>query len=231
MRVATLALSAMLLAGAACDQEEGPLMAPGQDCIGCHDGGEAKRWTAAGTWTRGARVSVTDANGKNVPMRGNDVGNFYTAESLTPPLTVSVDGVEMVTTSLESGGKVMYGGCNLCHQSGGASVVDPELMAPGRDCLRCHDGRVAKRFYAGGTFPPAGLEVVITDGATPPKIVRRTTNAVGNFWIEDGDPDAVGGLVLPLRSATVDGEEMPRDEGLAPNCGACHGAGGEADDD
>jgi hypothetical protein len=217
-----------LLACAACVPEEGPLMAPGQDCVACHDGGEAQRWTAAGTWTRGAHVTVRDANGKSVTMRGNKVGNFYTAESLSPPISVSVDGVEMITSAMASGGKLAYGGCNLCHVNGGRSVIEPENMAPGRDCLRCHDGRVAKRFYAGGTFPPAGRTVVITDRLGV--VFTRTTNAVGNFWIDDDDPDAAGGLALPLQSASVDGEEMPRDEGLAPNCGACHGSDGDADD-
>jgi hypothetical protein len=225
MRVATLALSVTLLAGAACSQENGPLMAPGQDCIGCHDGGEAKRWTAAGTWTRGAHVSVTDANGKNVPMRGNDVGNFYTAESLTPPLTVSVDGVEMVTTSLESGGKVMYGGCNLCHQNGGASVIDPENMAPGRDCLGCHTGVIAPRFTIAGTWKGPGhvIRVVDGNGAT----TTLTTNAVGNFHSDVT-------LRFPLGQVWVDSEQMEGDEVRKmahASCNACHGNGGDADDD
>jgi hypothetical protein len=95
-----------------------------------------------------------------------------------------------------------------------------ENMAPGRDCLRCHNGNVALRFYAAGTFPPAGRQVVIV---AQNGTFTATTNAVGNFWIETP-------LTLPLVSASVDGEEMPRDEGLAPNCGACHGSGGDADD-
>jgi hypothetical protein len=125
-------------------------------------------------------------------------------------------------------GRLMYGGCNLCHLKD-AGVREMALMAPGRDCLSCHDGNLAMRFYAGGTFPPAGRLVVIVDGNNAR--VERVTNAVGNFWIDEDDPDAPpGGLALPLQSASVDGENMPRDEGLAPNCGACHDAGGDADD-
>jgi hypothetical protein len=223
MRVATLAV--MLAALAACALEEGPLMAAGQDCIACHDGGEAKRWTAAGTWTRGAHVSVTDANGKNVPMRGNEVGNFYTAESLTPPLTVSVDGVEMVTTALRSGGKLTYGGCNLCHVNGGADVIDVALMAPGRDCLACHTGGVALRFTAAGTWRGPGHTVRIVDANTV--TLTLATNAVGNFYSE-------APLAFPLREVSVDNEQMEADKVRAmrhASCNVCHGPDGEAHDD
>ena len=91
-------------------------MKAGQDCLECHGGGggeeEARAWTAAGTWSRGAHVSITDSAGKSFTIRGNDVGNFYTAESLRFPLTVSVDGTPMP-------GTVTYGGCNRCHGGGG----------------------------------------------------------------------------------------------------------------
>jgi hypothetical protein len=228
MRVTALSLSAMLLAGAACDLEEGPLMAPGQDCISCHDGGEANRWTAAGTWTRGARVSVTDANGKNVPMRGNDVGNFYTAESLTPPLTVSVDGQSMDMTKLPSG-TLHYGGCNLCHTNGGADVIDVKNMAPGRDCLGCHRvGGVASYapFTIAGTWKGPGHTVRVVDrnGVT----TTLPTNTVGNFYAN------VTSLAFPLREVWVDGEQMDsgevRDMRHA-SCNVCHGPDGEAHDD
>jgi hypothetical protein len=222
MRVATFA--AILLAAAGCALEEGPLMAPGQDCVECHDGGEARRWTAAGTWTRGARVSVTDANGKTVPMRGNDVGNFYTAESLTPPLTVFVDGVEMVTTALESGGKVKYGGCNLCHVNGQVVLPGPE-MTPGRDCLRCHDGWVAPRHTVAGTWKTPGAVVRIVDGGGV-AITLEPANAVGNFY--DDRP-----LTFPLREVWVDGEQMEADEVREmrhASCNVCHRPDGEVDD-
>jgi hypothetical protein len=54
--------------------------------------------------------------------------------------------------------------------------------------------------------------------------VTRTTNGVGNFWIDDVP------LALPLQAASVDGSDMPVDEGLRPNCNACH-RNGETDDD
>lgn len=41
-------------------------MAPGEDCLSCHDGGAARRWTAAGTFPgRGRAVTLTDAKGKS----------------------------------------------------------------------------------------------------------------------------------------------------------------------
>ena len=90
-------------------------MKPGTDCLECHGGGDARTWTVAGTWTRGAGVTIADAAGKSFTLRGNAAGNFYTAESLTFPLTVSVDGQTMPNP-------VTWGGCNRCHGSGGGDA-------------------------------------------------------------------------------------------------------------
>ena len=116
-----LALAAALAAvlGAACVPEEGPLMAPGQDCLECHGGGggeeDAKAWTVAGTMGRqGSRIDVTDADGKGVALHAAQNGNFYTAESVRFPLVVAVDGRRMP-------GTVSYGGCNRCHGPGGGA--------------------------------------------------------------------------------------------------------------
>lgn len=198
---APAALAVLLAAG--CVPEEGPLMAPGQDCLQCHGGGDARRWTAAGTWRKGARIAIADANGKSFTLRGNDAGNFYTAESLAFPLQVSVDGAPMPDP-------VTYGGCNLCHGPGGTTLA-AELMAPGRDCLPCHDGGLAKRFSAAGTFLPAGATVVV-GGQT------RTANPVGNFFIEEPL-----GFPAPV-AASVNGSQMnpPPTYG---GCNACHGSG------
>lgn len=202
------AVAAALLA-AACIPEEGPLMAPGQDCIQCHGFGEAKGWTAAGTWRKGARVTIADARGKTFTLEGNDVGNFYTAEPLALPLRVSVDGKPMEDP-------VRYGGCNLCHHGPGPGDEPGELMAPGRDCLQCHNGWFAPAFSAAGTFLPPG-SVVDVGGQT------RVTNAVGNFYVEEplGFPGPV--------AASVNGDDMEP----APTyggCNRCHGSG-EPDDD
>jgi hypothetical protein len=210
----------ILLACAACVPEEGPLMAPGQDCLECHGGGgeDAKTWTAAGTWSRGAHVTVTDTNGKSVPMRGNKAGNFYTAESLTPPLTATVDGVTMDNVAALTSGRLAYGGCNLCHVNGGVPLADLGLMAPGRDCLGCHDGARAPRFYAAGTFPGATSVEIIGAGNVGAAVVLE---ANGNFYTET---QLSGPFV-----ARVNGTRMDPDPTYG-GCNACHGSG-EPDDD
>jgi hypothetical protein len=106
-------VAAAALVLAACIPEEGPMMEPGEDCLECHGGGEAKRWTAAGTWDgEGRQVQIQDANGKRFALRTNQAGNFWTAEPIAFPLRVSVDGRVMPDP-------VAYGGCNRCHGEGG----------------------------------------------------------------------------------------------------------------
>lgn len=213
MRVVhALATAALVVAG--CTPDEGPSMAPFQDCLPCHGGTGGKgesgpTWTAAGTWARGARVELVDANGKSVSLTGNEVGNFYTAESLAFPLRVSVDGTAMPRP-------ITYGGCNLCHHAE-AITVGP-LMAPGQDCLGCHhSGGVAgpsSVFAAAGTTW-AGARVVV-EGVT------TTANAVGNFFYRAGQ-QGWG----PPWTASVNGSTMPSDEfgdGYL-GCNSCHRGG------
>jgi hypothetical protein len=200
-------LLAIVAVIAACAPEEGPLMAPGQDCLECHDGGRARHWTAAGTWTFGAHVDLVDSGGKTVPLRGNKVGNFYTAESLSFPLTVYVDGQKMTDA-------VTYGGCNLCHVNGVIVPPGPD-MTPGRDCLKCHDGTIAKRFYAGGTWTP-GATVPLT-GANGTTVTLTASATSGNFYTETP-------LTMPL-VATVGGQTMSPPPSYG-GCNLCHGSGG-----
>jgi len=202
------ALLAAALSAAACAPAEGPLMATGQDCLSCHDGAAARRWTAAGTWSRAnQRVAITDATGKTFTLRTNRVGNFYTAEPLAFPLRVSVDGQAMPTG-------VDYGGCNRCHGSGQAAATGP-LMAPGQDCLSCHDGRGAPAFSAAGTWAGPGATVTLTDSAQ--KVVTLVTNQVGNFYTAEP-------LAFPI-TVSVDGRTMPDPAGYG-GCNRCHGSGG-----
>jgi hypothetical protein len=115
-----------LLLSAGCIPEEGPMMAPGEDCMRCHGGGEgegARAWTVAGTvypsettedpdaGVRGATISISDANGKSFDLRSNDAGNFYTAESLAFPIAVAVNGEWMEPPPPD-------GRCNRCHRLG-----------------------------------------------------------------------------------------------------------------
>ncbi len=201
------AAAVLLLIASACVPGNGPSMDPFQDCLGCHGpAGHARTWTVAGTWAKGARVTIVDANGKTVPLRGNEVGNFYTAESLVPPLTVTVDGKIMPA----SADPQQYGGCNACHHAD-TITVGPE-MAPGSDCLACHGpaGLAVTKFTAAGTFPPANQAVTVGGFST-------TTNAVGNFYLSNP-------ITFPA-PASVGGSSM---EGGAPygGCGRCHGVGG-----
>jgi hypothetical protein len=116
MTRATL-LAALLLATTSCVLEEGPMMEPGSNCLECHDGGEAPRWTVAGTdanWAR-RQLLIQDAAGKTFTRPVNQVGNFWTSEPVTFPLRVSVDGVVM------PGPLPSRGNCNGtgCHGGGG----------------------------------------------------------------------------------------------------------------
>ncbi len=106
-----------------CGNGNSPLMRPGEDCLRCHDGDRAPRWTAAGTvygdenaaadqGIRGVTVVVIDSSAKAIELVSNAAGNFYTAETLTPPLDAYVekDGVR-----IDADAGVGNGACNTCH--------------------------------------------------------------------------------------------------------------------
>ncbi len=206
-------LAMALVALGACVPSKGPLMEPGSDCLSCHDGAAARRWTAAGTWSgEGAHVSITDADGKSFTLRTNRVGNFYTAEPLAFPFRVSVDGAQMPTA-------VDYGGCNRCHALGGTIQTGPDML-PGSDCLSCHDGKGVPRFTAAGTWPPPA-DISITDSAG--NRVPLSANQVGNFFTDVP-------LTFPL-SVSVNGTTMEGglSEADGASCNRCHpraGGGG-----
>lgn len=121
-----------ILALAGCTPENGPTMRPGDDCLRCHGGspggtlgGErpAPRWTLAGTvyatinaeasaGVEGAQVQVKDAKGFSFTLETNLAGNFYTAESVTFPLTVCVARHGQVNCMDTP---VQHGACNYCH--------------------------------------------------------------------------------------------------------------------
>lgn len=215
------ALVTLLAAASACVPAHGPMMDPFADCLGCHSStGGAKTWTVAGTWRKGAQVTVTDASGRIVTMRGNDAGNFYTAEPLALPYTVSVDGKTMPDWKDPTKSTVMQfkdsrlGSCNMCHRA--EVVTIGAEMLPGSDCLSCHNPTgVASTspFTAAGTFPPPGWPA-----GTPVRVGGQatTTNAVGNFYV-------TGPISFPA-TATVAGSSM---QGGAPygGCNVCHANG------
>lgn len=107
----------------------GPLMRPGWNCnaTGCHFPlGQTKPppWSAGGTvfldrmsdpndGVKGAVVTLTDEEGKEVSLTTNEAGNFYTLEKLVGPLRVSLsyDG-----RTIRMPGTAPAGSCNFCHQ-------------------------------------------------------------------------------------------------------------------
>ena len=236
----------------------GPTMQPGRDCLECHGpGGHASRWTAAGTvftnvddpvtaGVRGAKVSLTDANGKTVTMSSAQGGNFYTAEGLTFPLVARLekDGVTRVMTL-----PVPDGACNRCHNvppgGNGTPQTTPqgriaiigggtgdEFMNPGDHCLLCHDGRAALQFTLAGTVYAssgapadqglAGVTVRVrsTSGAV---LKELTSNRVGNFFMTDALPATVR---VEIQQGT--GVRAMEDPVASPvSCNRCHRPGGE----
>ncbi len=106
---------------------EGGSMLPGANCLGCHTGGEQGKFTAAGTVftdsngsgkSSGAIVTITDASGRSITLTTNSVGNFYTTQSLTFPITAEVEQGGF-TSAMSS--EVTTGACNTCHQCGGTA--------------------------------------------------------------------------------------------------------------
>ena len=124
MRGAATVFALLTLAG--CIPEEGPTMARGDDCLGCHSGsGEAKAWTVAGTTgiggaaealpgRQGSSIVISDGTGRSFTIRANQAGNFYSAEAMAFPLRVAVDGAVMSAA-------VSDGSCNNCHGHGPGS--------------------------------------------------------------------------------------------------------------
>lgn len=132
------ALLAVLLAG--CGDLGGVAngkMYAGADCLACHaPGGQAadKPLALAGTvfesaqagvdaGMAGVEVAVTDANGRTLTLQSNEVGNFFSEESLVLPLKVEVwrNGAVARMARLAPSGS-----CNACH------AQPPAASAPGR---------------------------------------------------------------------------------------------------
>lgn len=125
--------TALVIALAACGGTDGkgegsPTMRPGEDCLGCHDGQTATRFTAAGTVysnasgtaaVSGATVVIAYGSGQSITTTTNSAGNFYFTQAFTYPATVTVTGVGL-NMSMPSAG---YAGCNYCHTGGSTGRV------------------------------------------------------------------------------------------------------------
>jgi hypothetical protein len=112
MRFALLALLAPLTLLSACgesEEDEGPLMAPGRDCIRCHD------FTAAGTVYASAGASqgepgVTVLLDGRVSLTSNAAGNFYTMAALPGSYAVEISKGGVTRTMSAASGR-----CSSCH--------------------------------------------------------------------------------------------------------------------
>ena len=115
--------------------DTGPLMRPGENCMGCHTGGRAPRWEVAGTVFECAQadrhegvadvdVVFRDPSGAEVlRLRTNEAGNFYSKTDLPEGYRVSLVRGE---TTREMSVSPPRGACNSCH------TQPPENGAPGR---------------------------------------------------------------------------------------------------
>jgi len=157
MRKGTWAMIGMTLVWAAC-YDTGPLMRPGENCMGCHTGGRAPRFQIAGTvfecgeagshdGVAGVDVVVRSPAGEEVlRLTTNEAGNFYSRESLPEGFRVSLERGDTVRSM---GSTPPRGACNSCHR------LPPENGAPGR------------LFIGTATCPPAGsTDVIGADSAT-----------------------------------------------------------------
>lgn len=66
----------------------------------------------------GAVVTITDASGHSINLTTNSVGNFYTSQSVTFPITATVEQGGFTSAM---GTEVSSGACNSCHQCGGSA--------------------------------------------------------------------------------------------------------------
>jgi hypothetical protein len=254
-------LAAALVVSAACGiPGNGPSMQPGRNCMECHSArgeDEAPSFNAAGTvftnltdpvtaGVRGVRVSLTGADGREVVLRTNEAGNFYTRERLVFPLRARIEanGIARVMSL-----PVPDGACNRCHdvppRGDGTPETTPtgrvaligggtgdEFMSPGDHCVACHDGRAATRFTAAGTVygspgaaanqGVAGVTVRIRSGSGA-VLKELTSNRVGNFFTSDPLPATV--QVEIQQGATVRRMEDRVDSPVS--CNRCHTPGGE----
>ena len=140
-----LAIALLSLAGCGGGESEGgeggPTMQPGSNCMSCHTGGEAGRFTAAGTvyagggssavGLAGAVVTIVPNTGATVNLTTNSVGNFYTSATLNPPLQISVSFGGNTNTMMSSASS---GACGSCHKPAGNAAPRVHVGK----CSTCH---------------------------------------------------------------------------------------------
>jgi hypothetical protein len=115
-------------------------MNPGLACIECHSRGSGPRFSIAGTvfassdekdkcaGSNGADVYVTGADGRTLKLVPNDVGNFFTRNSVPFPYSAFVqtaDGKQRRMTATQSNGD-----CNSCHTQHGDNGAPGRIVVP-----------------------------------------------------------------------------------------------------
>jgi hypothetical protein len=144
VRFVALALALFTLGACGGDDEDGeggPTMLPGSNCMSCHTGGEAGRFTAAGTvfagggsnaaGLAGAVVTIVPSTGPTVTVTTNSVGNFYTSAPLAPPLSISVSSGGHTNAM---SGAASSGACGSCHAPAGTAAARVHVG----NCATCH---------------------------------------------------------------------------------------------
>ncbi|GAN35049.1 MAG: unknown heme protein [Candidatus Brocadia sinica] len=131
----------------------------GKDCLtsGCHASGGWKRFSLGGTiYTdsdgtdarAGAHINVMDANGIIVTLTSDQLGNFYSAQSMTAPFLISVSyrGRMVKMPGAASGGGCNADGCHVVGLAGRVSISTKDLdlagTVTGADYKSSTDGTV-----------------------------------------------------------------------------------------
>ncbi len=119
--------------------EEGRNMAPGDNCITCHQNTEAPVYALAGTvmgaykddngcnGIGGTTVRITDANGTTFDLPTTSAGNFYTRKSIVMPYTAKVlrNGKERAMAAMQTDGN-----CANCHTAEGQNNAPGRIVPP-----------------------------------------------------------------------------------------------------
>ncbi len=118
-------------------------MHPGRACISCHTAErEGPRYKIAGTvyetahepdncnggsTSGSAQVIIVGADGAQITLNPNSVGNFFWRSTIALPYTAKVvrDGRERIMATPQ-----MNGDCNTCHTLEGSSMAPGRIMLP-----------------------------------------------------------------------------------------------------
>jgi hypothetical protein len=121
--------------------DEGPLMEPGGDCIGCHSkSDEGPAYSLAGTvmaatddddrcvGVGGLTVEITDANGAVLELTTNAVGNFFWSEPVAMPYEARVVGPNGSSRAMAT--PQSSGACGSCHTASGDKGAPGRILPP-----------------------------------------------------------------------------------------------------